>query len=64
VLDHGTRELSAIDCTTARRQVLATHLPVGAAGPMDFPGGLAVGRDGTMYIAADGEGSLYTLRKG
>lgn len=63
VLDHGTRDLHAMDLQTKQQQVLAWHLPIGAAGPMDFPGGLAVGRDGTIYIAGDGEGSMLTLRR-
>jgi hypothetical protein len=29
---------------------------------MEFSGGLAVGPDGTIYIAGDGEGSVLTLR--
>jgi hypothetical protein len=47
--------------------VLAHHLPVGdppgcSRGPMEFSGGLAIGSDGTIYIAGDGEGSVLTLR--
>jgi hypothetical protein len=30
---------------------------------MDFSGGLAVGQDGTIYIAGDGEGSVLALRE-
>jgi len=30
---------------------------------MDFPGGLAVGSEGTIYIAGDGEGSVLMLRR-
>ncbi|MEE9148201.1 MAG: hypothetical protein V3U27_12470, partial [Candidatus Tectomicrobia bacterium] len=51
VLDHGTNELCAVDLHTKQQHVLASHLPVGATGAMDFPGGLAVSRDGTIYIA-------------
>jgi len=68
VLDRGTKELCAVDLATKKPQVLAHHLPVGdppgcARGPMEFSGGLAVGSDGTIYIAGDGEGSVLTLRQ-
>lgn len=67
VLDRGTKELQAVNLASGQRQTLATHLPVGdppgcSRGPMDFSGGLAVGGDGTIYIAGDGEGSVLTLR--
>jgi sugar lactone lactonase YvrE len=67
VLDRGSKELRAVNLTTGQPQLLAFHLPVGdpagtSRGPMDFSGGLAVGTDGTIYIAGDGEGSVLTLR--
>jgi sugar lactone lactonase YvrE len=67
VLDRGTKELHAVNLASGQQQVLASHLSVGdppgcSRGPMDFSGGLAVGQDGTIYIAADGEGSVLTLR--
>ncbi|HJY84178.1 MAG TPA: gluconolaconase [Candidatus Binatia bacterium] len=67
VLDRGTKELRAVDLATGQPQLLASHLPVGdpahtSRGPMDFSGGLAVGSDGAIYIAGDGEGSILTLR--
>ncbi len=67
VLDRGTKELCAVHLSTGQQQTLATHLPVGdpagvSRGPMDFSGGLAVGSDGTIFIAGDGEGSVLTLR--
>jgi len=66
VLDRGLKELRAVSLATGQQQTLAFHLPVGdppgcSRGPMDFSGGLAVGPDGTIYIAADGEGSVLTL---
>jgi hypothetical protein len=68
VLDRGTKELRAVDLANGQQQPLASSLPIGdppgcSRGPMDFSGGLAVGPDGTIYIAADGEGSVLTLRK-
>ena len=67
VLDRGTKELRAVQLATGQQHILATHLPVGdppgcSRGPMDFSGGLAVGSDGTVYIAGDGEGSVLMLR--
>lgn len=67
VLDRGTKELRAVNLGTGNAQTLASHLPVGdpdgcSRGPMDFSGGLAVAGDGTIYIAADGEGSVLTLQ--
>ena len=67
VLDRGTKELHAVDLNTKQRQTLASALPVGdppgcSRGPMEFSGGVAVARDGTIYIAGDGEGSVLALR--
>ncbi len=66
VLDRGLKELRAVNLTTGQKQTLAFSLPVGdppgcSRGPMDFSGGLAVGQDGVIYIAADGEGSVLTV---
>jgi hypothetical protein len=66
ILDRGLKELYGINLASGQKQTLASHLPVGdppgcSRGPMDFSGGLAVGPDGTIYIAADGEGSVLTL---
>jgi len=67
VLDRGSKELRAVDITSGKPQVIAHHLPIGdppgcSRGPMDFSGGLAVGPNGTIYIAGDGEGSVLALR--
>jgi hypothetical protein len=66
ILDRGLKELRAVNLTTGQQHTLASSLPVGdppgcSRGPMDFSGGLAVGPDGTIYIAADGEGSILSL---
>ncbi len=63
VLDAGAQTLHAVNLETRQSETLASALPVGAKGPMDFPGGLAVLRDGMICIAADGEGSLLTLAR-
>ena len=68
VLDHGTKELHAVALETNKQQVLASQLPIGEPDglsrcPMRFLGGIATSIDGTVYNAADGEGSVLTLHK-
>ncbi|MGH7961036.1 MAG: virginiamycin B lyase family protein, partial [Candidatus Binatia bacterium] len=68
VLDHGNKDLRAVDLATGRSDTLAADLPVGdpsgrSRGPIAFLGGLTVGPDGMIYIAGDGEGSVLTLRR-
>jgi hypothetical protein len=79
ILDPGTKDLHAVHLSTGERQVLASDLPVGAPpgivpkplmgvpdllpGPLSAFAGLAVGADGTIYIAGDGEGSVLALRR-
>lgn len=78
ILDVGSKALFALSLTTKQRQTLATNLPVGAApgitpkpllgvpelipGPLSPFAGVAVGSDGTIYIAGDGEGSVLALK--
>jgi sugar lactone lactonase YvrE len=80
VLDVGSKQLMSFSLGTKRRQTLAADLPVGAQpgvtpkpllgvpdlipGPLSPFAGLAVGRDGTIYIAGDGEGSVLALSRG
>jgi sugar lactone lactonase YvrE len=79
ILDAGTKDLQAVHLTTGQRQVIASNLAIGAPpgvvpkplmgvpdlvpGPLSAFAGLTVGADGTIYIAADGEGSVLMLRK-
>ncbi len=63
VLDIGHRSLVTVNLETGKQETLASALPIGARGPMDFPGGLAVKPDGTICIAADGEGSILAMRR-
>jgi len=79
ILDTGSKELIGFSLTTKQRQTLASNLPVGSApgitpkplmgvpdlipGPLSPFAGVAVGTDGTIYIAGDGEGSILALRK-
>lgn len=63
VLDAGARALYAMNLETRQQETLVSALPIGANGPMDFPGGLAVLPDKTICLAADGEGSLLILTR-
>ncbi len=79
VVDASSKELIAFSLSTKQRQTVATNLPVGAApgitpkpllgvpelmpGPLSPFTGLAAGSDGTVYVAADGDGSVLALRR-
>ena len=79
ILDVGNKELVSFSLSTKQRHTLVTNLPVGAQpgvtpkpllgvpdlipGPLSPFAGLAVGRDGMIYIAGDGEGSVLALSK-
>jgi sugar lactone lactonase YvrE len=79
VLDAAARELVGYSLKTRTRTTVASNLPVGAPpgvtpkvlagiagllpGPLRPFAGLAAGPDGTIYIAADGDGSVLALRK-
>ena len=79
IVDAGSKELIAVSLGTQQQQTIASGLPVGAQpgvtpqilmgiagliqGPLTPFSGLAVGGDGTVYIAADGEGSVLTLKR-
>lgn len=77
VLDAGLKCLISFDLKTKTRQTLASDLPVGAppgvtpkplrglppfSGPQGPYAGIAAGPDGTLYLSADGEGSVLALR--
>ena len=72
------KRLLEIDPDSGAVSVVAQHLPVGAppgvvprflgpigdmSGPMINFAGVAAGPDGTLYVSADGEGSVVTVRK-
>lgn len=77
IVDAGARQVLAVDLETGARQVIADGLPIGPppgvtpkplrgmppfSGPQGpFPG-IARGRDGTLYVSADGDGSVLALR--
>jgi len=80
ILDVGSKQLVSFSLSTKQKQTLVSDLPVGAApgitpkplmgvpdlipGPLSPFAGLAVGSDGTIYVAGDGEGSVLAVRKG
>lgn len=78
VVDAGAKALIAFDLESNARCTIATGLPVGAppgvvpkplrglppfSGPQGPFAGIAAGPDGTLYVSADGEGSVVALRR-
>jgi len=78
VVDAGAKELIAFDLSTKVRQTLAAGLPVGPppgvtpkplrgmppfSGPQGPFAGITAAADGTLYISADGDGSVLALRQ-
>lgn len=78
VSDPGARQVVVSDLSGGGREVAASDLPVGGpggapltqlggvgdmCGPMSTFNGIAVGADGTVYLAADAEGSVLALRR-
>jgi len=78
VLDAGAKALIAFDLKSKKRSTIARDLPVGPplgvtpkplrgmppfTGPQGPFAGIAAGPDGTLYVSADGEGSVLALRK-
>lgn len=77
VVDAGPKELVAFDLSTNARRTIASGLPVGPppgvtpkplrgmppfSGPQGPFAGIAAAGDGTLYISADGDGSVLALR--
>ena len=78
LIDAGTKAVVAVNLVTGARHTIAAGLPVGAApgvtpkplrgmppfsGPQGPFAGIAATSDGTLYLSADGEGSVYMLRR-
>jgi sugar lactone lactonase YvrE len=78
VVDTGTKDVIEHDLAIGSRRTIASALPVGVphgvvvkplgsvgdmCGPMNTLTGIAVGGDGTIYIAANAEGSVIALRQ-
>lgn len=76
IVDAGTRQVLAVDLDAGTRQVLADGLPIGPppgvtpkplngmppfSGPQGPFAGIARGRAGTLFVAADGDGSVLAL---
>lgn len=67
VAESAARRLVEIDPATGTRRTVAENLPIGlTAGPGLPPPyvvtGVAVGRDGTVYVSADKNNSIYRIR--
>ena len=79
IVDAGARELVCFSTKTRQRATVAANLPVGAPlgviphvlagipgllpGPLTPFAGIAQSRDGTIYVAADAEGSILAFRR-
>jgi DNA-binding beta-propeller fold protein YncE len=78
IVDAGAKELIAFDLNTNVRHTIASGLPVGPppgvvpkplrgmppfSGPQGPFAGIAAAADGTLYISADGDGSILALRR-
>ncbi|MCT7657496.1 Vgb family protein [Mycobacterium deserti] len=78
VVDAGAKEVVAVDLDTGARTTVAAGLPIGAppgvepkplrgiqpfSGPQGPFAGIAIDRDGTLYVSADGDGSVLALRR-
>lgn len=78
VVDVGAQELVQYDLTSKTRHTIASKLPLGAppgvipktlgpigilSGPMGPFAGIARGKDGTLYVSGDAEGSVLALKQ-
>ena len=78
IVDAGAKKLIAFDLNTHVQQTIAAGLPVGPppgvapkplkgmapfSGPQGPFAGIAAAADGTLYISADGDGSILALRR-
>jgi sugar lactone lactonase YvrE len=78
IVDAGAQAVLAFDLASGARTTIAAGLPVGPppgvqpkplkgmapfSGPQGPFAGIASGPDGTLYVSADGEGSVLALRR-
>ena len=78
VVDAGAKELIQFDLNTRARHVVASGLPVGPppgvvpkplkgmppfSGPQGPFAGITAGQDGTLFVSADGDGSILALQR-
>ncbi|KUI24018.1 gluconolaconase [Mycobacterium sp. IS-1742] len=77
IVDAGAKDVVAVDLDSGDRRTIASALPVGPppgvepkplrgmppfSGPQGPFAGIAMGRDGTLFVSADGDGSVLALR--
>jgi sugar lactone lactonase YvrE len=78
IVDAGAKEVIAVDLNTGDRRMVASGLPIGSppgvepkplkgmppfSGPQGPFAGITIGPDGTLYVSADGDGSVLALRR-
>jgi sugar lactone lactonase YvrE len=78
VVDAGSKEIVSFDLNTKMRNTIASGLPVGPppgiepkplkgmppfSGPQGPFAGITAGPDGSLYVSADGDGSVIALRR-
>ena len=78
IVDAGSKEVIAVDLAGGERRTIAGGLPVGPppgvdpkplkgmppfSGPQGPFAGITSGPDGTLYVSADGDGSVLALRR-
>jgi sugar lactone lactonase YvrE len=78
IVDAGAKEVIAVDLAGRDRRTIASGLPVGPppgvepkplkgmppfSGPQGPFAGITIGPDGTLYVSADGDGSVLALRR-
>ena len=78
VVDAGAQSVVECDLSTGARTTIAAGLPIGPppgvvpkplrgmppfSGPQGPFAGIAVGPDGTLYVSADGDGSVLALSR-
>lgn len=78
IVDAGQQAVLVVDLTTGVRTTIAAGLPIGPppgvnpkplrgmppfSGPQGPFAGIAAGPDGTLYVSADGEGSVIALKR-
>jgi len=78
IVDAGAKELIQFDLNSRQRTAIASGLPVGPppgvvpkrlkgmppfSGPQGPFAGITIGHDGTLFVSADGDGSVLAVRR-
>ena len=78
IVDAGAKEIVAVDLASGERHTVASGLPIGPppgvnpkplkgippfSGPQGPFAGITSGSDGSLYVSADGDGSVLALRR-